>query len=287
MVPVVIPVAGLGTRSLPLSKAIPKEMLPVYDRPIIQHIVEEAIASGVKQVIFVTSQGKSSLEDHFDISVGLEETLKKTNKKELYETIHRLSRMIDIVSVRQKEPRGLGHAVWTARSVVHQTPFAVMLGDDMIDAPQPGLKQLIRFYEEKNLASKKAGVVMLMKVPDEDTSKYGICEMDKNSFQISGCREKPKPSETSSRLGIIGRYLLPQDIFEKLEKQNPGALGEIQLTDGLNLLAREGRLFGCILEGQRFDAGDKLGFLKANVHYYLKSEWAKEVRSMLKEVIQT
>jgi UTP--glucose-1-phosphate uridylyltransferase len=282
----VIPVAGLGTRSLPASKAVPKEMLPVFDRPIIQYIVEEAVASEASNIILVTSRGKSSIEDHFDISPELESILQRGNKKDLYKIVFDLSRKISVQTVRQKEALGLGHAVWTAKSLVNTSPFGVMLGDDMVEAQVPGLKQLMAKAQTigKNLA--EIGVIMLTEVSDQDVSKYGICEMDpKDSSRILRCIEKPKPSETSSRSAILGRYLLPRDIFQILENQKPGSLGEIQLTDALNVLAQQGRLYGCHLNGLRFDAGDRLGLLRANLHYYLKSSMSSDVKKLLKEMI--
>ncbi|MDB5038349.1 MAG: UTP--glucose-phosphate uridylyltransferase [Bacteriovoracaceae bacterium] len=288
MLSTVIPVAGLGTRSLPASKVIPKEMLPVFDRPIIQYIVEESIQSGASNIIFVTSKGKTAIEDHFDISFELEHLLERTKKTDLYKGIHALSREISIQSVRQKEQLGLGHAVLMAKNLIHTGPFGVLLGDDMIDSNPAGLKQLTNTYDlvKKNQAA-DIGVVMLSEVPDSEVSKYGICEIKSGTdFQITRCVEKPQPHETKSRFAILGRYLLPLDTFEILESQSRGALGEIQLTDALNALAKQGRLFGCVLKGQRFDAGDRLGFLKANIHYYLKSPMAQDVKNFLKEILK-
>ena len=285
MISSVIPVAGLGTRSLPASKAIPKEMLPVFDRPIIQYIIEEAVSSGAGDIIFVTSKGKKAIENHFSIDSDLEKTLLESGKKKLYDEVHRISRLIDYKTVPQEEARGLGHAVLMAKDLVPSSPFGVLLGDDMMVSDPPGLKQLIDFYHAHDLSKNDAGVIMLMEVPESDVSKYGICEMDPNDKnRVVRCVEKPKPVETSSRFAIMGRYLLPKYIFELLESQKTGALGEIQLTDALNSLAEEGRLYGCVLKGARFDAGDRLGYLRANIHYYMKAGYSDEVRKMFGEI---
>ena len=284
----VIPVAGLGTRSLPASKNIPKEMLPVFDKPAIQLVVEEAVASGAGNVVLVTSRGKSAIEDHFDFSPELESLLERTQKKDFHQAVHAVSRLIDVQTVRQKEQKGLGHAVLTAKNLVTKSPFAVLLGDDLIDAQAPGVGQLIQFYEsrlkEKN---PNAGVIMLMEVPESEISKYGICEIASDgSNKITRCVEKPKKSETQSRLAIVGRYFLPTTIFGIIESQPKGALGEIQLTDALNTLASRGQLFGHILKGQRFDAGDRIGYLRANIHYYLKDKSLRaDVLKLLQEML--
>ncbi len=284
MIDSVIPVAGLGTRSLPASKVIPKEMLPVYNRPIIQHIVEEAIEAGAGNITLVTSRGKSAIEDHFDLNLEVERALESGGKVELLEDFRRVSRLIDVKTIRQKQPLGLGHAVLTAKSLVTSSPFAVLLGDDLIDARPAGLAQLIEKHKLLSVTyGNEIGVVMLSEVGDGDVSKYGICEVEGDDFKVSACKEKPRPSETKSRLAIIGRYLLPRDVFQILEGQDKGKSGEIQLTDALNVLAQKGRLFGCVLQGQRFDAGDRLGFLKANIHFYLKSPLAEEVRTIIRE----
>jgi UTP--glucose-1-phosphate uridylyltransferase len=283
----VIPVAGLGTRSLPASKVVPKEMLPVFDRPIVQYIVEEAVVSGANDVLFVTSKGKNSIEDHFDSAPELERVLDRLGKTDLLHSLLALARQIEIRTVRQKEQLGLGHAVLMAKNAIANGPFAVMLGDDMIEGSPPGLRQLINFHRDLPGSSDRIGVVMLTEVTEQEVSKYGICEVDSiSSMKITRCVEKPKSSEIKSRLAILGRYFLPLDIFSILEEQPRGALGEVQLTDALNTLAKDGRLYGCILKGQRFDAGDRLGFLKANVHHYLRSPLASEVRSFLQEILK-
>jgi len=286
MFPVVIPAAGYGTRSLPASKAIPKEMLTVFDRPTIQYIAEEAAASGAKSLVLVTSRGKSAIEDHFDRNIELEAILEKAKKNDLLAMVRGLSELIQIKSLRQHEMRGLGHAVLSAKPAVSTRHFGVILGDDLVDAPVPGMQQLFNRWKEISSTGFDGGVVMLMKVEDSEVSKYGICEVESSSLKIQRCIEKPKPSDTNSRLAIIGRYLLPSDIFSKLENLGSGALGEIQLTDALNILAREGRLYGHILEGKRFDAGDRLGFLEASIHFAMKSGLKSEVQKLLKEILK-
>lgn len=283
MIPAVIPVAGWGTRSLPASKSIPKEMLPVFDRPIVQYVVEEAADSGAKNIVLVTSKGKSAIEDHFDISSELEALLARTGKKELLKVVTEVSRKVGVQTVRQKEQRGLGHAVWMAKDLISTPVFGVLLGDDMIEGNPPGLAQLIAAVKKKDSLKGRFGAVLLMEVAESEVSKYGICEMSAKDKQlVSRCIEKPEPSATKSRLAIIGRYLLPRDTFQILENQKPGSIGEIQLTDALNQLAKQGRLLGVILKGRRFDAGDRLGFLEANLHYYLKSPLKAEVKKLLK-----
>jgi len=282
MFPVVIPVAGLGTRSLPASKAIPKEMLPIYDRPIIQYIVEEAAASGSKEVIFVTSKGKSALENHFDKDLEIEAILVRRQKTELLQKVRELSNLVSVQSVRQKEALGLGHAVLQAKSMISASHFFVMLGDEMTDSRPSSLDQLLSF--SKGLRS-DAGVIAVMRVADADVSKYGICELDEKTGRILRCIEKPKPTETNSRWAITGRYLLPKDTFAKLETIKPLGSQEIQLTEALEILAKEQRLFALEYKGLRFDAGDRLGFLRANLHYYLQSSDAAATREILKEFL--
>lgn len=282
MLSVVIPVAGRGTRALPASKAIPKEMFPVFDRPIIQWIVEEAVAAGAKDLTLVTGRGKSALEDHFDVDADLEGIL--ANKPELLAKVKKVSRLIEVKTVRQKQALGLGHAVLMAKSSVVGDYFGVALGDEMIVEGTPGLKQLTDFHETRNLKERRAGAVLLMEVSEAEASRYGICEMDADG-RISRCIEKPKAGVTKSRWALIGRYLLPADVFSLLERVKPGTIGEIQLTDGLQMLADEGRLYGCVLKGTRCDAGDRLGWIQANLHYYLKSEWGDELRRYLNEKV--
>jgi UTP--glucose-1-phosphate uridylyltransferase len=284
MFPVIIPAAGYGTRSLPASKAIPKEMLTIFDKPTIQYVVEEVVRSGLDQVIFVTSRGKSAIEDHFDVSAELEAVLERSKKFDLLEMVRGLSKMVSVQSVRQKEMLGLGHAVLMAKHLVSTTHFGCALGDDLIEAPVASLKQLIDFAQKRKLMEQDAGVVLLMNVPQSDVGKYGICELDPQTGVVTRCVEKPKAGETSSRLAIVGRYFLPRSIFDLLEGQRKGALGEIQLTDGLNALAQKGKLYGHVLEGQRFDAGDRLGFLEATLFYALRSPLKDGVRKLMKEM---
>ena len=269
----VFPAAGLGTRFLPATKAQPKEMLPVVDKPLIQYGVEEAIHSGVQNIIVVTGRGKAAIEDHFDVSFEMEHLLESRNKKDLLQLVRSVSDMIDIAYVRQKEALGLGHAVLRAKDLVGPEPFAVILSDDVIDADVPCLRQLLDIYEFYG-----ASVVALMEVPEDQTSAYGIVDAEQISHHGGGDRlyrirnmvEKPKKGEAPSRLAIIGRYVLTPEIFGSLEEIGPGSGGEIQLTDGLKHLLRSRPIYGYRFEGRRYDAGDKLGFLKATVEFALK-----------------
>lgn len=277
----IIPVAGWGTRSLPASKVIPKEMMPVFDRPIIQHIVEEARASGMDKVVLVTSKGKSAIEDHFDRHLELELVLERSQKTDLLRALIDLSDLIQIQSVRQKEQRGLGHAISMGADLVSGSHFGVFLGDEMMVSDPPAMKLLIDFCRQQE---GDAGAVLLMEVPASDVSKYGICELKGN--QVTRCVEKPKQNEIASRLALVGRYFLPKDAMEFLKTQKPGANGEIQLTDTLQKLAEQGRLYGLVFDGLRFDAGDRLGFLKANLHHYLQSQYRDEVEKMIGEFLK-
>jgi len=283
MFPAVIPVAGVGTRSLPASKVIPKEMLPVYDRPIIQHIVEEAVQAGCSQVIFVSSKGKTAIEDHFDRQPELEEFLQKKNKPELLEIVQGVSRLVQVCSVRQKEALGLGHAVGMAEKMISNSHFFVLLGDEMTVASPSAMEQMLHVWNELGAGKDKSGVVMLMEVPESEVSKYGICEIREG--RIERCIEKPKSTETKSRWAITGRYLLPTDCFQEIQNSPRGKSGEIQLTDALEALAKQGRLYPCFFKGKRFDAGDRLGFMKANLHYYLESPLGQELRAYIEEVL--
>jgi len=279
----VFPAAGLGTRFLPASKAIPKEMVSVVDKPVIQYIVEEAIESGVEQIILVTARGKGAMEDHFDKAYELEDLLEKRGKKALLKTCQELWQKVEVVSVRQHEPLGLGHAFYCARNLIGDEPFLGMLPDDMVDSPgNPCAKQLIDVYNKY-----QCSVVALIKTPPELIDKYGMIvfkPVEKNIVQVLDCVEKPKPEEAPSDLGIVARYLFTPEIFEALEETKPGALGEIQITDAIARLARKGRVYGCIFQGERFDAGDKLGYLQATIHYALKHpELGVRFRTWLKE----
>ena len=265
---VVIPAAGLGTRFLPVTKAVPKEMLPIVDVPTIQLIVDEAVRAGAQQVVVVNGRGKTAIEDHFDRSYELEDTLQRKGKKELFEQVRRISDMVRLVSVRQKEPLGLGHAVLAARPAVGDEWFGVLLGDDLIDSDEPGIGQLARVSMQTGKAA-----VALMPVPDDQVHMYGVGAgpaLADGNIQVEKIVEKPPRGTAPSNLAVIGRYLLPPDIFGILEQVKPGAGGEIQLTDALAVLAREGRLIGVRFKGERHDAGDRLGYLQANIAYALK-----------------
>lgn len=269
----VFPAAGLGTRFLPATKAQPKEMLPLVDKPLIQYGVEEAIHSGIQNIVIVTGRGKSAIEDHFDVSFELEHLLETRNKKELLATVRDISDMIDVAYVRQREALGLGHAVLRARAIVGNEPFSVVLSDDVIDAETPCLRQLLDVYEFFG-----APVVALMEVPRDKISAYGVVDAEPVAhdgardrlYRIRSMVEKPKPDDAPSNLAIIGRYVLTPEIFTSLESIEPGSLGEIQLTDGLKHLLRNRPVYGYRFEGTRYDAGDKLGFLKATVEFALR-----------------
>jgi UTP--glucose-1-phosphate uridylyltransferase len=263
----VIPAAGLGTRFLPATKAVPKELLPIVDRPTIQYIVEEAVAAGVREVILVCARGKDSIVDHFDIAGELEGHLERTGKHELRAQMRAIAKMANVVTVRQQEPLGLGHAVLCAKELVGDEPFVVMLGDDIIDAVVPATKQLADCYARHGL-----GTIALMEVPPSDAHMYGIAAgraVDERTIRIDRLVEKPRV-DAPSNLAVIGRYVLPGRVFEILERVPPGVGGEIQLTDALAVLAREEGLLGYRFEGDRYDAGDRFGYLKANVAYALK-----------------
>lgn len=264
----VIPVAGLGTRFLPATKAVPKELLPIIDIPSIQYVVQEAVDSGIQEIIFVTGRGKDAIEDHFDEAPELEQILAERGQTETVEMLRRIVGMTEVVSVRQKKPLGLGHAVLCARDLVGNEPFAVMLADDLIDNDVPCIRQLLEIFEEK-----QESVVALMEVPQEDVHRYGVIkgsEVKKRLYQVEATVEKPQASQAPSRMAIIGRYILRPEVFAILEKLPAGKGGEIQLTDGLAQLVRERKVFGCEFEGDRYDIGDKFGFVRATVAYALK-----------------
>lgn len=269
----VFPAAGLGTRFLPATKAQPKEMLPLVDKPIIQYGVEEAVAAGCDQIIIVTGRGKQSIEDHFDVSYELERMLEDRKKTDLLKIVRSISDMIHIAYVRQKEALGLGHAVLTARELVGNEPFAVLLADDVIDAKVPVLKQMIDVFEHVH-----GSVIATQIVEGEAISAYGVLDvkpMDGHNgrlFEIKNMVEKPKLKDAPSKQAIIGRYLLTPAVFETLSQVKPGAGGEIQLTDGMRALLKQENMYAYVFEGKRHDAGDKLGFLKATVEFALKRE---------------
>ena len=271
----VFPVAGLGTRFLPATKAMPKEMLPVVDKPLIQYAVEEALASGIEQLIFVTGGGKGSLENHFDRSFQLEETLRQRQKLELLKEIESLvPKSGTIIYTRQSEPLGLGHAIWCARDIVGDEPFAVLLADDLIQSETPVLHQMIKEFDRL-----RASTVAVIEVPKEETSKYGILDADNPSdktFRVNAMVEKPPADEAPSNLAVIGRYILTPKIFDILGEQGKGAGGEIQLTDAMSQLLTEQPIFGYRFEGTRFDCGDKAGFQMANLAFALEHPEIKD-----------
>src|SRR2546428_864143 len=271
----VLPAAGLGTRFLPATKAQPKEMLNVVDKPQIQYVVEECVASGIEHVIIVTGKGKNSIEDHFDYNPTLERFLEEKGRSDQAEMVRHISDMVQVSYTRQKEPLGLGHAVLAAKDLVGDEPFAVLLGDVIIPGPQPATRQLIEVYE-----STGTGAIAVEEVPRDKTQLYGIVDGEPAAqppwgarlLRVRGLVEKPKPDEAPSNLGITGRYVLPPDIFDCLERTKPGTDGEIQLTDALRLLGEEKGLWAFIYQGLSYDAGDKLGFLKATVEIALENK---------------
>jgi UTP--glucose-1-phosphate uridylyltransferase len=273
---------------LPATKAQPKEMLPVVDKPLIQYVVEECITSGIENIIIVTGRGKNAIEDHFDSAPELERFLEEKGKTEQAEMVRKISNMVHFSYTRQKEPLGLGHAVLTARELVGDEPFAVLLGDVIIPDPRPATLQLVEIYEATGV-----GAIAVEEVPHENTSLYGIVDGEAASQPPWGARllrvrnlvEKPKPAEAPSNLGITGRYVLPPEVFDCLERTRPGSGGEIQLTDGLRMLAQEKGLWAYIYEGRSYDAGDKLGFLKATVEMALRNpDFGRDFRQYLRSL---
>lgn len=278
----VIPVAGLGTRFLPATKTVPKELLPIVDIPSIQYVVQEAMEAGIEEIIFVTGRGKDGIEDHFDEAPELEQVLTERGNLEMAQTLHKIAEMTEVVSVRQKKPLGLGHAVLCARDLVGDEAFAVMLADDLIDAEVPGIRQLLQIFEETN-----ESVVALMEVPQAEVHQYGVIkgrEIKKRLYQVEGTVEKPLAKDAPSRMAIIGRYVLRPEIFKILQNLPPGRGGEIQLTDGLAQLVRERKIFGCEFVGDRYDIGDKFGFVRATVAYALKRP---DLRDKVLEYLKT
>lgn len=280
----IIPAAGLGTRFLPATKAMPKEMLPIVDKPTIQYIVEEAIESGIEDIIIVTGKGKRAIEDHFDNAFELEANLMEKSKYELLEKVQAPSK-VDIHYIRQKEPKGLGHAVWCARNFIGNEPFAVLLGDDIVQAETPCLKQLINEYEQ-TLSS----VIGVQEVPDNQTNRYGIIDPSENSgrrYQVNRFVEKPELGTAPSNLAIMGRYILRPEIFMFLEKQHKGAGGEVQLTDAIEQLNRIQRVFAYDFEGKRYDVGEKIGFIKTTIEFALQSkENSSDLINFLEEKLE-
>ena len=278
----VFPAAGLGTRFLPATKAQPKEMLPLVDKPAIQYVIEEAVASGVETVIIVTGRGKNAIEDHFDVAFELEKTLEERGKTEALDEIRRIANLVRVCYVRQKEPLGLGHAVLSARDLVGDEPFAVLLGDDIIESKVPCLKQLMSIYDEH-----RCSIIAVERIDRTRTKDYGVVEVAplqssgkppagqggrESVHEVRDLVEKPEPSEAPSDLAIIGRYILTSGIFEQLESTAPDRGGEIQLTNGLRSLLRKEKIMAYEFEGKRYDTGNKLGFLKATVEFALRRE---------------
>jgi len=280
----IIPAAGLGTRFLPATKAQPKEMLPIVDKPTIQYIVEEAIESGIEDIMIVTGRNKRAIEDHFDKSYELEEELKKKGNHDLLNLVQDISNLVDIHYIRQKEPRGLGHAIYCAKSFIGNEPFAVLLGDDIVDSEVPCLKQLIAVFNEY-----KTSVLGVQKVPDEDVSKYGIVnckQIDDRVYKVKDLVEKPDLDKAPSNVAILGRYIITPEIFKFLENIEPGKGGEIQLTDALRKMISKEAMYAYDFVGKRYDVGNRLGFLEATVEFALKREDIKEDFSRyLKNVI--
>lgn len=282
---VVIPVAGWGTRSLPATKNIPKEMLPIYNKPVIQYVVEEAKRAHIKDVIFVTNRDKNVIEDHFDHNLQLEDVLERAGKLDKLEEVRRVAEMVNILSVRQKRQLGLGHAVMCARELVGDEPFAVMVGDDLMFSGVPGIGQLIEVA-----MAEKMPVIGVMEVPWEKVSRYGIIdgeEVAPGVYRVRDMVEKPKREEAPSRMAIVGRYVLTPDIFDYLEKVKPGHGGEIQLTDALQAMAKERGMMAVRMAGMRFDAGDWAEFLSANIYFALQDESLRyELLGLLKNFVQ-
>ena len=280
----VFPVAGLGTRFLPATKANPKEMLPIVDKPLIQYAVEEAMQSGITELIFVTGRNKRSIEDHFDKNVELETSLIASNKNLLLESIRSIiPSHVKCIYIRQSEPLGLGHAVLQAKTIINDEPFAVLLADDLTDANTPVLKQLIIQHEKE-----QASVIAIEDIPKEKTLQYGIVDVSgskDNLYKINFIVEKPQPKDAPSTLGVIGRYVFNPEIFDCLEKIKPGKGGEIQLTDAIQMLLGHQSIFAYQFEGKRYDCGDKLGFMKANIEFSKKHpEIGKEFIEFLKSI---
>ena len=282
----VIPAAGLGTRFLPATKAQPKEMLPIVDKPTLQYIIEEAVDSGIDEILIITGRNKSSIENHFDKSVELEIELEKSGKDELLEEVRKISDMVNIHYIRQKEPKGLGHAIYCAKSFIGDEPFAVLLGDDIVYNEKPCLKQMIEAYNEY-----KTTILGVQEVPLADVSKYGIVEgkhIEDRIYKVKNLIEKPTVENAPSNIAILGRYIINPAIFKALEETKPGKNGEIQLTDALEILSNWEAMYAYVFEGKRYDVGNKLGFLEATVEFALRREALKDefmeyLRGIVKE----
>lgn len=281
---VIVPVAGWGTRSLPATKNIPKEMLPIFKKPVVQHVVEEAMSSGLTDVVFINNQNKKIIEDHFDYNLSLEDVLKRGGKTEALEEVRKVAEMVNIISVRQKKQLGLGHAVLCAKEVCKNDPFAVMVGDDLMFGMEPGIKQLIDAARTENMA-----VVGVIEVPEHKVNRYGIIQGEEfapGMYRVRSLVEKPEIGQAPSRLAIVGRYVLLPEIFDHLERLEPGVGGEIQLTDALQGLAQDNKLLAVKLRGERFDAGDWVEYLTANIYFALQDEELRDdVVSRLRELL--
>jgi UTP--glucose-1-phosphate uridylyltransferase len=281
----IIPAAGLGTRFLPATKAMPKEMLPIVDKPTIQYIIEEAIESGIEDIIIVTGKGKRAIEDHFDHSFELEKNLLDKGKFDLLDEVQKASKLVDIHYIRQKEPKGLGHAIWCARKFIGNEPFAVLLGDDIVQSKKPCLKQMIEQYDRYN-----ASILGVQTVPFEEVNRYGIVDgkqIGDRLFSVSNLVEKPKQDAAPSNLAILGRYILNPRIFEILENQKPGAGGEIQLTDAIAGLNQYEAIYAYDFEGVRYDVGEKMGFIKTMIDFALqRDELKQELRDYLSDIVE-
>ena len=281
----IIPAAGLGTRFLPATKSQPKEMLPIVDKPTLQYIIEEAIESGIEEILIITGRNKKSIEDHFDKSVELELELEQKGKDEMLEMVRNISNMVNIHYIRQKEPKGLGHAIHCAKSFIGNEPFAVLLGDDIVDCDTPCLKQLISAYDEY-----KTSILGVQEVAKEDTCKYGILDVkhiEDRVYKVKDMVEKPSVEEAPSNVAILGRYIITPEIFNILENQEPGKGGEIQLTDALKTLGKQEAIYAYNFEGRRYDVGDKLGFLEATIDFALKRDNLRDdLLAYMKNVIK-
>ena len=281
----IIPAAGLGTRFLPATKSQPKEMLPIVDKPTLQYIIEEAIESGIEEILIITGRNKKSIEDHFDKSVELELELEQKGKIEMLEMVRDISNMVNIHYIRQKEPKGLGHAIHCAKSFIGNEPFAVLLGDDIVDAKTPCLKQLINTYDEY-----KTTILGVQGVAKEDTDKYGILDVkhiEDRVYKVKDMVEKPSVESAPSNIAILGRYIINPSIFDILENQAPGKGGEIQLTDALKTLSTQEAIYAYNFEGRRYDVGDKFGFLEATIDFALKrDELRDDLLNYMKEVVE-
>ncbi|MBY8908373.1 UTP--glucose-1-phosphate uridylyltransferase GalU [Salinicoccus roseus] len=280
----IIPAAGLGTRFLPATKAMPKEMLPILDKPTIQYIVEEAVAAGIEDIIIVTGKHKRAIEDHFDNQVELELNLHEKNKTELLEKVEHATDLANIFYVRQKNPKGLGHAIHTAKQFIGDEPFAVLLGDDIVESDTPGIKQLMNVYDKN-----EGPVIGVKTVPESDVSRYGIVEYSYHNdkvYELTNLYEKPGPGVTNSQLAIMGRYVLTPDVFDELEKGRIGAGGEIQLTDALQSLNNNRTVYAYDFDGERYDVGDKTGFVTTTLEYALKSSMKEDLLDYMENTLK-